>query len=240
MWLLYARHDYDRAPASSRPPQPHRGRDPSRSGRQPVPLHRLSAHRQRREVRGSEGRCVAMATTTIKPETLVGKKIRRKEDPRLITGTATYLDDIKMPGMHHAMVVRSPHGAAKIRRISTEEALALPGVVAVFTGADVKHLGPVPTAASLPGLRVPHHHLLAQDRVYYQGHPVAVVVATDRYVAADAADAVEIEYEPLPAVTDPEKAIAGRSRSTSRMERQYRVHLPPGRRRHRAGVQRRR
>ncbi|HKE29379.1 MAG TPA: xanthine dehydrogenase family protein molybdopterin-binding subunit [Bryobacteraceae bacterium] len=149
-----------------------------------------------------------MATTTIKPETLVGKKIRRKEDPRLITGTATYLDDIKMPGMHHAMIVRSPHGAAKIRRISTEGAVALAGVVAVFTGADVKHLGPVPTAASLPGLRVPHHHLLAQDRVYYQGHPVAVVVATDRYVARDAADLVEVDYEPVDAVADPEKAIA--------------------------------
>ncbi|HUK18333.1 MAG TPA: xanthine dehydrogenase family protein molybdopterin-binding subunit [Bryobacteraceae bacterium] len=149
-----------------------------------------------------------MATTTIKPETLVGRKIRRKEDPRLITGTATYLDDMKMPGMHHAMIVRSPHAAAKIRGIRTEAALALPGVAAVFTGADVKHLGPVPTAASLPGLRVPHHHLLAQDRVYYQGHPVAVVVATDRYIARDAADLVEVDYEPLPAVADPEKAIA--------------------------------
>jgi carbon-monoxide dehydrogenase large subunit len=149
-----------------------------------------------------------MATTTVKPATLVGRGIRRCEDPRLITGTATYLDDIKMPGMHHAIVVRSPHGAAKIRGIRTEAARALRGVAAVFTGADVKHLGPVPTAASLPGLRVPHHHLLAQDRVYYQGHPVAVVVATDRYIAQDAADLVEVDYEPLPAVTDPEKAIA--------------------------------
>ena len=149
-----------------------------------------------------------MATTTFKPETLVGKKVRRKEDPRLITGTATYLDDIKMPGMHHAMVVRSPHAAAKIRGIRTEAAQALRGVAAVFTGADVKHLGPVPTAASLPGLRVPHHHLLAQDRVYFQGHPVAVVVATDRYIARDAADLVEVDYDPLPAVADPEKAVA--------------------------------
>ena len=149
-----------------------------------------------------------MATTITKPETLVGKRIRRQEDPRLITGTATYLDDIKVPGMHHACVVRSPHGAARIKSISTKAALALPGVAAVFTGADVKHLGPVPTAASLPGLRVPHHHLLAQDRVYFVGHPVAVVVATDRYIAQDAADLVEVDYEPLQAVTDPEKAIA--------------------------------
>jgi carbon-monoxide dehydrogenase large subunit len=149
-----------------------------------------------------------MATTITKPETLVGKRIRRQEDPRLITGTATYLDDIKVPGMHHACVVRSPHGAAKIKSISTKAALALPGVAAVFAGADVKHLGPVPCASSLPGLRTPHHHLLAQDRVYYAGHPVAVVVATDRYIAADAAELVEVDYEPLQAVTDPEKALA--------------------------------
>ena len=149
-----------------------------------------------------------MATTVSKPETLVGKRIRRQEDPRLITGTAVYVDDLKLPGMHHAAFVRSPHAAARIRSINTRAALALPGVAAVFTGADVAHLGPVPTGASLPDLRVPHHHLLAQDRVYFCGHPVAVVVATDRYIAADAADLVEVDYEPLPAVADPEKAIA--------------------------------
>ena len=149
-----------------------------------------------------------MATTLTKPETLFGKRVRRQEDPRLITGTATYLDDLKMPGMHHACIVRSPHGAAKISRIDTAAAAKMPGVAAIFTGADIKNLGGVPCAASLPGLRVPHHHLLAQDRVYFCGHPVAVVVATDRYLARDAADAVEVDYEPLPAVTDPEKAIA--------------------------------
>src|SRR5579863_9084724 len=131
-----------------------------------------------------------MATTISKPETLFGKKIRRREDPRLITGSAIYVDDVKMPGMHHACIVRSPHGAARIRTINAQPALDRLGVVAVYTGADVKQLGAVPCAASLPGLRVPHHHLLAQDRVYYQGHPVAVVVATDRYLAADAADLV--------------------------------------------------
>ncbi len=149
-----------------------------------------------------------MATTVTKPESLVGKSVRRREDPRLLTGTATYVDDIKMPGMHHACVVRSPHAAARIRGIDVKAALERPGVAAVFTGAEVKALGPVPCAASLPGLRVPHHHLLAQDRVYYVGHPVAVVVATDRYIARDAADLVEVDYDPLPAVADPEKAIA--------------------------------
>src|ERR1051326_2999860 len=104
-----------------------------------------------------------MATTISKPETLVGKRIRRREDPRLITGTAVYVDDIKMPGMHHACIVRSPHAAARINRINTDSARTRPGVVAIFTGPDVRNLGAVPCASSLPGLRVPHHHLLAQE-----------------------------------------------------------------------------
>ncbi|HTR39619.1 MAG TPA: xanthine dehydrogenase family protein molybdopterin-binding subunit [Bryobacteraceae bacterium] len=149
-----------------------------------------------------------MATTTTKTETLVGKRIKRREDPRLITGTATYVDDIQMPGMHHACIVRSPHGAAKIKSINIKPALEFPGVAAVFSGKDTEKVGPVPCGASLPGLRVPHHHILAMDRVYFLGHPVAVVVASDRYIARDAAEAVEVEYEPLPAVTDVEKAIA--------------------------------
>ncbi|MBV9686794.1 MAG: xanthine dehydrogenase family protein molybdopterin-binding subunit, partial [Alphaproteobacteria bacterium] len=148
-----------------------------------------------------------MATTTAKPETLVGKRIRRREDPRLITGTATYVEDIKMPGMHFAMIVRSPHAAAKIRSIDTSKAAATKGVVAIFTGKDVANVGTVPCGAALPGLRVPHHTILAQDRVYLVGHPVAVVVATDRYIAKDAADLVEVDYEVLPAVADPEKAL---------------------------------
>jgi carbon-monoxide dehydrogenase large subunit len=148
-----------------------------------------------------------MATTTVKQETLVGKRIRRKEDPRLLTGTATYVDDIQMPGMHHACILRSPHAAARIRSLDVEAARRHPGVVAVFTGADVAAVGPVPCGASLPGLRVPPHTILARDRVYFVGHPVAVVVATDRYVAADGVDLIEVDYDPLPAVADPEKAL---------------------------------
>jgi carbon-monoxide dehydrogenase large subunit len=148
-----------------------------------------------------------MATTTAKPETLIGKRIRRREDPRLITGTATYVEDIKMPGMQYAVIVRSPHAAAKIRSIDTSKAAATKGVTAIFTGKDVVNVGPVPCGAALPGLRVPHHTILAQDRVYLVGHPVAVVVATDRYIAKDAADLVEVDYDVLPAVADPEKAL---------------------------------
>jgi carbon-monoxide dehydrogenase large subunit len=152
-----------------------------------------------------------MATTTptpVKADSLIGKRIKRREDPRLITGTATYTDDIQLPGMQYACFVRSPYGAAKINGIHVQAALDLPGVIAVYTYEDIAHLGPVPCGASLPGLRVPHHHLLAKDRVYFAGHPVAVVIATDRYVARDGAEAVEVDYDPLPAVADPEKAIA--------------------------------
>jgi carbon-monoxide dehydrogenase large subunit len=147
-------------------------------------------------------------TTTTKIETLVGRRVRRCEDPRLITGTATYAEDIKKPGMLYAVIVRSPHAAARIRTVNTSEAAKAPGVQAIFTGADIAGVGPVPCAAALPGLRVPKHTILATDRVYFVGHPVAVVVATDRYLASDAAELIEVDYDPLPAVSDPEKALA--------------------------------
>src|SRR5207245_1225468 len=118
-----------------------------------------------------------MATTTIKTETFVGKRIRRREDPRLITGTATYVEDVTMPGMNWAAIVRSPHGAAKIKSIDISRAAAAPGVTAVFVGKDTEHVGGVVCAADLPGLRKPDHHILALRRVYFVGHPVAVVVA---------------------------------------------------------------
>ena len=149
-----------------------------------------------------------MATTIAKPELLVGKRLRRREDPRLITGTATYVDDIKMPGMLYAVIVRSPHAAASIKSMDVSKAAQHPGVAAVFTGKDTEKVGPVPCGSSLPGLRVPHHYILAPERVYFVGHPVAVVVATDRYVAKDAADLIEIDWDVRGAVADPEKAIA--------------------------------
>src|SRR6266699_3541588 len=133
-----------------------------------------------------------MASTMTQTETLVGKRVRRCEDPRLITGTATYVEDIQVPGMHYAVIVRSPHAAALIRSINVKQAKAAPGVVAVFTGKDTERVGQVPCGASLPGLRVPHHHVLATDRVYFVGHPVAVAVATDGYLAGDATYFAEV------------------------------------------------
>src|SRR5579863_3791100 len=134
-----------------------------------------------------------MSTTTTKRESLIGKSIRRREDPRMITGTATYVDDLKLPGMQYAVIVRSPHAAANIKSIDIQKAAALPGVTAIFTGRDTEKVGPVPCGASLPGLRVPHHYILAIDRVYYVGHAVAVVVASDRYIARDAGEEIEVD-----------------------------------------------
>jgi carbon-monoxide dehydrogenase large subunit len=150
-----------------------------------------------------------VASTIPGVETLVGKRIRRREDPRLITGTAVYVDDVALPGMHHAAILRSPHAAARIKALRTEQAASHPGVVAVFTGADVDgRIASVPCGVPLPGLRVPKHAVLAKDRVYYVGHPIAVVVARDRYVAVDALDLITVEYEAYTAVADPEKALA--------------------------------
>ncbi len=106
-----------------------------------------------------------MASPITQVEKLVGKRIRRREDPRLITGTATYVDDIQMPGMHYAAIVRSPHAAARIRSIDTKTAAETPSVAAIYTGKDTAKVGPVPCGGSLPGLRVPHHYILATDRV---------------------------------------------------------------------------
>ncbi len=150
-----------------------------------------------------------MATTTTAPKlkTHVGERIRRTEDPRLITGSATYVDDITRPGMLHAAVLRSPYAAAKINSIAIEYALALPGVKAVYVGKDVESVGAVPCAGSMPDLRIPNHKILAGDRVYYVGHPVAAVVATDKYIAADAIERIEVDYEPTELVSDPEEAL---------------------------------
>jgi len=139
---------------------------------------------------------------------LIGKPLKRVEDPRLIKGIGTYVDDMKLPGMLHCAFVRSPHAHAKINGIQTDAAKVLPGVVAVFTGADVNpHTGPVPCASPLPGMKAITHTLLAGNRVYFVGHPVVAVVATDRYLARDAAELVEVDYDALPAVSDPEKAL---------------------------------
>jgi carbon-monoxide dehydrogenase large subunit len=143
-----------------------------------------------------------------KPSGYIGRALKRVEDPRLIKGIATYVDDLQLAGVVHATMLRSPYAHAKINFIKTSAAKALAGVIGVFTGADVNDkCGLVPCASPMADQKMPKHTVLASDRVYFVGHPVAVVVAVDRYTARDALDLIEVGYDPLPVVADPEKAL---------------------------------
>jgi len=133
----------------------------------------------------------------------VGCARKRKEDPRFIQGKGNYVDDIKLPGMLFAAMVRSPFGHARIRSINKEAALALPGVHAVLTADDLKPL----KLHWMPTLAGDQQAVLADEKVCFQYQEVAVVIADDRYVAADAAELVEVDYEELPVIVDPKKAM---------------------------------
>ena len=141
---------------------------------------------------------------------IFGSGIRRREDPRLITGTATYTDDLTLPGVVHAAMLRSPHAHARIKKIDTSRAKNAPGVVAAFTGTDTEGaLAPIPCAWLLPNsnLKVANYPCIAKDVVRYVGDIVAVVVAENAYQAQDALELIDVNYEPLPNVTDPEQAV---------------------------------
>ena len=129
--------------------------------------------------------------------TMIGAKIHRREDPRLITGHGRYIDDMTRPGMAHMVVVRSPHAHAKIRSIDPSSAKKAAGVHAVYTYADFKdHIsGGLPVSASFVAEKkqVPNQFPIAHDEVVYQGEPVAVVLADERSQAADAASLVQVE-----------------------------------------------
>ncbi len=145
---------------------------------------------------------------TTSPSTRIfGSGIRRREDPRLISGNARYTDDIKLPATLHMAVVRSPVAHARIRGIDTHAAAAAPGVVAIYTGQDCS-CGAVPCAWLIPDsdLKTPEHPALAKDKVRYVGDGVAIVLAEDRARAQDAAELVRVDYEELPAVVNPEDA----------------------------------
>jgi carbon-monoxide dehydrogenase large subunit len=145
------------------------------------------------------------------PERVLGKAIKRREDPRFITGKGTYVDDVKLPGTTCAVFVRSPHAHAKIKAIDTAAAASHPGVVAVFTGADMTGVNSLPCGWLLPELKVPPHMPLASDAARYVGDPVAVVIAETQDAAQDAADKVAVTWEVLPAVSATDQAMAGGS-----------------------------
>jgi len=139
----------------------------------------------------------------------VGRSLRRKEDPRLITGRSRYVDDIALPGTLYVAFVRSPEAHARITSIDASAARSHPGVSAVFTGEDMDAGGPMPCAWVPPGVDVnnPEHWPLAKTQVKHVGDPVAAVLGDDRYAVVDAAEQVLVDYEPLPVVLDPEEAL---------------------------------
>ena len=139
----------------------------------------------------------------------IGKPMKRVEDPRFIQGKGKYVANLQIPGMLHAAIVRSPHAHAKINSIDTSAALAMPGVVGVYTGADLAAdgVGGLPCGFNPPGIKTAPHPVLAIGKVRHVGDGVAVVIAENRYAAQDAADAVQVDYTPLPAVVDAKKAV---------------------------------
>jgi len=147
----------------------------------------------------------------------MGAEVKRKEDPRLITGTSSYVGDLALPGMHYVAFVRSPHAHARVRRIDASAALRRPGVFKVVTGSDIRKLCvPLPLAGAGEGgggdasaNTGRKHHPLSVDRVRHVGEAVAAVIATSEAIAVDAAaEDVSVDWEPLPAVTDPFAAMA--------------------------------
>lgn len=133
----------------------------------------------------------------------MGHSVKRKEDARFLRGKGRYIDDIKLPGMLYMDIVRSPYAHANIKSIDASKALALPGVLAVITGKDLDAAG----LAWMPTLMSDKQMVLPVDRVVYQAQEVVAVVATERYIAADGVALVEVDYEPLPPVIDPFKAL---------------------------------
>ena len=140
---------------------------------------------------------------------LIGASPRRKEDPRLLTGRGRYVDDVRLPRMLHAAIVRAPHAHARIRGIDSAAASAVPGVMLVATARDLGDVRPIPirlgpNPSLIPFLQPP----LARGRVRYVGEPLALIVAADRHIAEDAADLVAVDYEALPAAVTAEEALS--------------------------------
>ncbi len=141
--------------------------------------------------------------------TYKGQPLRRGEDHRLLRGEGSFVDDIKLSGMLHAAVLRSLHAHARILSLNVSPARDMPGVEAVLTAEEtagvIKDIAPAPRPGILD-MRAPNHPILARDKVCYVGQPVAIVVARDRYLARDALDLIQVEYDPLPPIMDPMEA----------------------------------
>lgn len=150
-----------------------------------------------------------MTTDHFEANKLVGARIRRREDPRFLQGRAAYVDDLRRAGLLHLAFVRSEVAHGHIRGVDVEAAAAVPGVAAVYSAEDLLELvHPIVARSDMPGYKAAPTPVLARDRVRYVGEPIAVVAAESRYEAEDGAEAVAVEYEPLPAVTSIEDATA--------------------------------
>src|SRR3954469_11889387 len=143
---------------------------------------------------------------------IIGQPVKRVEDKRFITGRGRYTDDIILPGLTYASFVRSPYAHAKIISVNVDEAKAMPGVIAIYTGADVADVNGVPCGwqgnfKNGDIMKEPKHPLLVADKARYMGDPVAMVVAETREQAVDAAEAIIVEYEELPVVVNAADAV---------------------------------
>jgi aerobic carbon-monoxide dehydrogenase large subunit len=134
--------------------------------------------------------------------------MRRREDRALLTGRGRFVDDLAVSGVLHLILVRSPHAHARIGAIDTTAARSAPGVAAVITADDLGPIGPVPLMRLAPGTVVPEYPILASGVVRSQGIPVAAVVAESTYMAADGAERLAVDYEPIEGVADPDGALA--------------------------------
>src|SRR5262245_20061053 len=201
MRLLHRRHPDDHDGVPGRASGAERNRGPRGAVRQPLPLHRLSAHRRRGFTRGANDAGSHMTTRTL------GAPIPRNEDKRLLTGQALFVDDVELPGMLHAAFLRSDVAHARIRAIDVSTALQRQGVVAAYTAADLgAYWQPGPLLVPPPPIKgitfnqrtqVP----LAKDKVRHVGEPLALVIAQSRHLAEDALADISFDLEPLPAVT---------------------------------------
>jgi carbon-monoxide dehydrogenase large subunit len=158
------------------------------------------------ETRGNRVRTVE--AEDLDSDEVFGSAIERREDPTLLTGEARYTDDIQEAEMAHAAVLRSRHAHARIEKIDTSDAEAVDGVEAVYTADDVDVPGKLPVGWLLDSLETVDHPMLAEDKVRHQGDALAIVVAEERYLAHDALDAIDVEYDRLDAVTDPDDALS--------------------------------